>query len=93
MSVYFDTSSFLLSLLAACQGVATVAVGNAMLYLWHHFQDFAITTNDKALTSCSGTLPQAALCPTHAFVNQALHLKYLFLLHAFSPSTGLPYLF
>jgi hypothetical protein len=79
-----------LSLLATSQGVALTAIGHTLLHLGHHFKYLTVSANNKALVRGSGPLQKAKLGATHALVYQALHLKYLFLLHAFSPSIGLP---
>lgn len=83
---------FVLSLFATRQWIAAVTVRYALLHVWNQLKYLAVSAHDKALTRCPCTLPQAALCSANAFVYQALHLEYLFLLHAFSPSSGLLYL-
>ena len=80
---------FSLSLPASGQGITYVTVEDIGFHVGNHLYYLAFATYDKALMGCTCSLPKAALRPANALVYQALHLEYLLLFHAFSPSSGL----
>ena len=80
-----------LSLFATSQRVAVGGIGHTWLYLWNHLEYLTASAHHKGLVCCTSSLQKAVLGSADAFVYQALHLYNLFLFHAFSPSSGLPY--